>query len=74
MVRVMGLFTMVVNFKYGACAVNFCCKGSIFIRIVLCKIEDFVTKTKTGAQEAHGVDGPNSKTTLDVGLRVRFGP
>ena len=29
---------------------------------------------KTGAQEAHGVDGPNLKTTLDVGLRVRLGP
>ena len=40
----------VVKFKYGGCAVNFCCcKVSIFIRIVLCKIEDFVTKTRTGA-------------------------
>ena len=42
------------------------------------KIEDFVIKMKTGAhmepKRAHGVDDPSLKTTLDVGLRVRFGP
>ena len=62
----------VVKFKYGGCAVNFCCKVFNFIRIeMFCKIEDFVTKMKIGA---HRVDGPNLKTTLDVGLRVRIGP
>ena len=44
----------------------------------LYKIEDFVTKMKIRAhmepKGAHRVDDPNLKTTLDVGLRVRFGP
>ena len=39
----------VVKFKYGVCTVNFCCKALMLLEWRFCKIEDFVTKMKTGA-------------------------